>query len=171
MPADPDPAQPTPTTPRTIVFVCTGNTCRSPLAEVLCRKLLAERLDCRPEALADRGYVVLSAGVAAMPGDAPSGPAVDVAREFGADLAGHRSRSVTPQMLDRATAVVTMTRAHAVALAQRFPGVGPPPVSLCGDDGDLPDPIGGDLPVYRACAGAIAHHLRRLLPAWVESRP
>src|SRR5438445_4065913 len=47
-----------------IVFICTGNTCRSPLAEVLCKKLLAERLGCRPEELPQHGFIVVSAGLA-----------------------------------------------------------------------------------------------------------
>src|SRR5207253_2534389 len=54
--------------PCRIVFVCTGNTCRSPLAEALCKKLLAERLGCAPQELPGRGFIVHSAGLAAMMG-------------------------------------------------------------------------------------------------------
>jgi protein-tyrosine-phosphatase len=149
-----------------VLFVCTGNTCRSPLAEALCRRLLADRLGCDPGELEGRGYVVRSAGVAALPGDAASPPAVEAAREFGVDLAAHRSRPVNPELLAGATHVIAMTRAHAAVLEMRFPGVGPVPVLLCGDD-DLDDPIGGDLGLYRTCAETIRGHLGRLVEGWV----
>lgn len=136
------------------------------MAEVLCRKLLADRLGCRPDEVAGRGFVVRSAGVAAYPGDDPSGPAVEVVREFGADLDGHRSRPVNPELLDGATDVIAMTRGHAAALVLRFPGVGPEPRLLCGD-ADLGDPIGGDVDLYRECAREIVRGLERFLPEWL----
>jgi protein-tyrosine phosphatase len=147
-----------------VLFVCTGNTCRSPLAEALCKRLLADRLGCDPGELEARGFVVRSAGVAAYAGDDANPAAVEVAREYGADLTAHRSRPVNPELLESATVVVPMTRDHAAALALRCPGVGPEPVLLCGDEGDLPDPIGGDLAVYRQCAEVIRRHLERLIP-------
>jgi protein-tyrosine phosphatase len=167
MPPEQETAAP-PRPPRTsVLFVCTGNTCRSPLAEALCKRLLADRLGCDPGELEAKGFVVRSAGVAAYPGDDPSPPAVEVAREFGADLSAHRSRPVNPELLEATTHVVAMTAAHAAALAMRFPGVGPEPVLLCGPGGDLPDPIGGDLGVYRECAGVIRRHLDGLVAGWV----
>ena len=54
---------------RWTVFVCTGNTCRSPMAEALCKALLCERLGCTADELTARGYVVLSAGIVAGRGD------------------------------------------------------------------------------------------------------
>ncbi len=170
-PSEPTPALP-PTDPpsrpavRSILFVCTGNTCRSPMAEALCRKLLADRLGCDPTELEPRGYVVRSAGVAAFLGDGPSGPAVEVVREFGADLAGHRSRSVNAELLDDATDLIAMTRGHAAALVMRFPATGPEPRLLC-ENADLGDPIGGDVQLYRDCARQILQGLERFLPEWL----
>jgi protein-tyrosine phosphatase len=158
-----------PTAPRrSILFVCTGNTCRSPLAEALCRKLLADRLGVEPDHLEAHGFVVRSAGVAAFPGDDATPEAAEVAREFGADLTGHRSRPVNPELLLEATDVIAMTAAHAAMLSLRFPGLGPPPV-LLSPGGDLPDPFGNDLGVYRDCARTIETHLDRLVKEWFDS--
>lgn len=153
---------------RMILFVCTGNTCRSPLAEALAQKLLAERLHCRVEELPARGFWILSAGVAALAGSPASEESIAAAAEFGADLRGHRSRPVNPQLLMAADDVIVMTHSHLHALARRYPNMGPPPRLLCGDS-DLDDPIGSDQAVYRQCAQTILRHLERLLPEWVES--
>jgi protein-tyrosine phosphatase len=150
--------------PCLIVFVCTGNTCRSPLAEVLCKKLLADRLGCTVEDLPGRGFLVLSAGLAAMMGG-PAAPEADrVARELGADLSGHCSRPLTADLVVQADEVITMTRSHQLAVARQFAGVGPRPRFLGGDGPDVADPIGCDQDVYRRCAQEILRHLETLVP-------
>lgn len=154
-------------TPRSILFVCTGNTCRSPLAAALCRRLLAERLGCDVSELPARGFTVESAGLAAVPGVPATPEAVAVAAELGADLAGHLSRPLYPEALAAASDVLAMTHGHAMALAFRYPGLGPP-ARLLGES-DLDDPIGGDLTLYRACAAAIHAQLRRHLAEWLPS--
>src|SRR5206468_12293195 len=85
--------------PTTIVFVCTGNTCRSPMAAALCKKLLAERLGCTVEELPQRGFLVLSAGIAAMMGGGAAPEAIEAARELGADLTRHSSRPLSPKLV------------------------------------------------------------------------
>ena len=153
---------------RIVLFVCTGNTCRSPLAEALAKKALADRLGCAPHELPGRGFWVLSAGVAAYGGGAASEESVAVAAELGADLRDHYSRPVNPQLLLAADDVIAMTRDHLYALAARYPGIGPTARLLCGNE-DLDDPIGADAEVYRACARTIIQHLERFLPEWVGS--
>lgn len=153
---------------RSVLFVCTGNTCRSPLAEVLCKRLLADRLGCTPNDLPARGFFVTSAGVMAYPGEVASEGAVTAAAELGADLSAHRSRPVTPELLANATDVLAMTGGHLAVLAYRFPNVGPPPLPLA-DRHDIPDPIGGELEEYRACAQAIAAQLDQFITRWLRT--
>jgi protein-tyrosine-phosphatase/tRNA A37 threonylcarbamoyladenosine synthetase subunit TsaC/SUA5/YrdC len=150
-------------TARRIVFVCTGNTCRSPLAAALCTKLLAERLGCAPEELPRRGYAVLSAGLAAYRGAPATPEAVDIARELGADLSRHSSRALNVDMLLQADDLVAMTRNHLdLLLEYNVPG-GPKPRLLAADGSDVPDPIGGSTEVYRDCAQQIRKHLDALV--------
>ena len=151
---------------RIVLFVCTGNTCRSPLAEGLAKKMLADRYGCGPADLPARGVWVLSAGVATYGGGPVSPLAAEAAAEYGADLSVHSSRPVNPQLLAAADAVIAMTRDHAHALAVRYPGVGPGVQLLCGDDADLDDPIGAGPEVYRECARTILTHLGRFIPEW-----
>jgi protein-tyrosine-phosphatase/tRNA A37 threonylcarbamoyladenosine synthetase subunit TsaC/SUA5/YrdC len=150
---------------RIVLFVCTGNTCRSPLAEALAKRILAERLGCTAAELPRRGIWVMSAGVSAFGGSPATPEAVAVASEFGPDLGEHRSRAVDEKLLGAADEVIAMTQGHARALASRFPGAGPAPKLLCGEE-DLDDPIGSGLDVYRRCAATIQTHLERLIPEW-----
>jgi protein-tyrosine phosphatase len=151
-----------------IVFVCTGNTCRSPLAEALCKKLLAERLGCTPDELPQRGFLVLSAGLAAMMGGAAAPEAVTAARELGADLSRHRSQYLTGDLAVLADFLIVMTQGHLRLMTAQYPDLGVPPRLLCSDQGDLADPIGCDEAVYRECAQQILHALEGLLPEFLE---
>jgi protein-tyrosine-phosphatase/tRNA A37 threonylcarbamoyladenosine synthetase subunit TsaC/SUA5/YrdC len=147
-----------------VIFICTGNTCRSPMAEALCKKLLADRLACTVEELPQRGFVVLSAGLAAMMGGGPAAEAVEAARELGADLGGHVSRPLTAKLAAQADWLVAMTRGHLQALTQHASGHGARLRLLAADGVDVADPIGAEQQVYRDCARQILGHLEGLLP-------
>jgi protein-tyrosine-phosphatase/tRNA A37 threonylcarbamoyladenosine synthetase subunit TsaC/SUA5/YrdC len=150
--------------PCRVLFVCTGNTCRSPMAEALMKRLLADRLGCRSEELRPRGFLVQSAGLAAMMGGEAAPDAVGVVRAFGADLAGHLSRRLTLEQLMLADHVFAMTESHLWALESvDVPGL-PTPRLLSPDGDDVPDPIGAAPEVYRACAHEILGHLQKRLP-------
>jgi tRNA threonylcarbamoyl adenosine modification protein (Sua5/YciO/YrdC/YwlC family) len=145
------------------LFVCTGNTCRSPMAEGLFRKMLADRLQCSEDDLVDRGYMVVSAGVAAGLGSPPSPEGVDILRERGVDIRGHESQPVTPQLLSQADQIFTMTRSHRELLLREFPEAAPRVKLLAQDGADVIDPIGAGMDEYRRCADQIEEHLRGLL--------
>jgi L-threonylcarbamoyladenylate synthase len=147
-----------------VLFVCTGNTCRSPLAQALCAKLLAERLGCAPQELRQRGFQVQSAGLAAYRGDEASPEAVAVAQEFGADLSAHRSQPLTLDLFLGADFLFTMTHGHLSALLGYNIGMGPQLRLLSPHGTDVVDPIGRDTQVYRDCAQEITQHLEALLP-------
>jgi len=148
---------------RKIVFVCTGNTCRSPMAEGLFKRRLAERLACAVDELPARGFVVNSAGISAPVGDPATAESADALREFGVDLSGHRSRPASADLVARADDVIAMTSSHLFALASKYPVLGGSLRLLCGTDGDLDDPIGGGPDVYRLCAATIRRHVDRLI--------
>jgi protein-tyrosine phosphatase len=145
------------------LFVCTGNTCRSPMAEGLFRKLLAERFRCQEDDLVDRGYMVASAGVAAGPGSPPSPEAVEILSRRGVDLRSHESQPATPQLLSQADQIFTMTRSHRELLVQEFPDVAPRVRLLARDGADVIDPIGAGLEEYRRCAEQIERYLHDIV--------
>jgi len=147
-----------------ILFVCTGNTCRSPLAEALCKKLLGQQLGCAPEELPQRGFIVLSAGLAALMGGKAAAEAVEVAQEYGADLSQHSSRPLTQRLVAQADYVIGMTGSHLLALSSHYGSAGTRFRLLSTDGEDLPDPIGCERQVYRQCAEHILRDLQKLLP-------
>lgn len=153
---------------RLVLFVCTGNTCRSPLAESLCKKRVADRLGCAVDELPARGFVIMSAGLAAVRGEPAAAEAAAVAAELGADLTRHASRPATPDLLTQADDVIGMTASHVHGLAGFVGPDAPARVRLLCGDGDLADPIGGDRGVYQACAGMIWQHLQGLVDELIQ---
>jgi glycine hydroxymethyltransferase len=139
-----------------ILFVCTGNICRSPMAEGMMRELVKGRTD----------VVVLSAGVSAPRGSSASRSAVDALSELGIDLASFRSQPVTGELLEQCTHVFTMTREHRRLLDLLFPEQGSK-IRLVGEfirgGGDVPDPIGQGLTTYKRCRDAIKSALAQIL--------
>jgi protein-tyrosine phosphatase len=138
-----------------ILFVCTGNTCRSPMAEVICRKLLAERLGCKIDELEEKGVSVMSAGLSAYLGGRPAAEAVEVMQSIGVDLSQHESQPVTAQLVRHADVIWTMTRSHRQAILAQWPEAAGRCELLCLDLRDVPDPIGGPVELYQQCAEQI----------------
>jgi len=142
-------------TAKIILFVCTGNTCRSPMAEVICEKLLAEHLRCTPAELENCGYLVLSAGIAAMPNDSASPMAKEVVSTYGLCLEDHQSQPLTETLIRFADQIFVLARNHREAILSFWPNVDMRLQVLRPDGGDISDPIGGNYDVYERCANEI----------------
>ncbi len=138
-----------------ILIVCTGNTCRSPMAEGLLRALLATHLGCAHEDLEARGYRVVSAGTAAADGMPPTPEAVQVLAERQVDISGHRAVALTTEMIREAQVILVMTEAHRQAVLARD-SQSADKVHLLGRDCAIEDPIGASPAVYQACRDQIA---------------
>lgn len=150
----------------TVAMVCTGNTCRSPMAAAMLRHLLARRLDVEIEALPDHGIDVVSAGVAAWPGSAMTPEAAQALRAAGVPVPDHASRTWTPELAASADLVLTMTPSHLAAVRDASPDLATRASLLDPDGGAVDDPIGGDLEVYRDCLAQMGAHLAHWLDLW-----
>ena len=146
---------------RMVLFVCTGNTCRSPMAEALFRKIAANRLKCRPDELEDRGVIVMSAGVAAMSGGKASPHAVDAMASVGMDISGHETQPLTEPLVRYADVIYTMTRSHRQAVLVQWPHAAERTRLLCPDGSDVSDPIGGPPERYLSCAAQLESELEK----------
>jgi protein-tyrosine phosphatase len=144
-----------------VLLVCTGNTCRSPMAEVLCRKMIADRLGCKPSELGDQGVMVMSAGISAMMGARPSPEAVSVMSKMGLQLADHESQPLTTQLIRHADIIWTMTQAHRQTIVAQWPEASSRTMVLSENQADISDPIGGPVEFYETCARQIKAELER----------
>lgn len=146
-----------------VLLVCTGNTCRSPMGEALLKKLAAEKFDCPLEELEQRGVVVASAGVAALPGCAASVEAVEFMKEKGIDLSKHESQPLTDKLVRHADLIFAMTNSHRHAILRRWPEASSRTHTLRADGGDIADPIGGPAELYRQCGDQVEAALKERL--------
>jgi len=151
-----------------ILIVCTGNICRSPIAEVMLRDLLAARLGIPPAELGRRAFAIASCGTAGWEGSPATPQAKQAAKALGFDLEAHAGRLCTPEMLGASDRVWTMTRAHLQELRNYFQDR-PHAIELFDPSGeDVPDPFRRSRRVYRQVAEQIRaivdERVRALVP-------
>lgn len=135
-----------------IIFICTGNTCRSPMAEGLFRAHGGEE---------QTGLTAASAGLFTQDGMPASENAITAAKELGADISAHRSRMLTPEMAKNARYLVCMTGAHYDRLCELLPDCADKVFTLLPTD--ISDPFGGDLETYRRAAAQIDEGVRSII--------
>lgn len=149
-----------------ILFVCTGNTCRSPLAEGIARKILVDRY---------RNDVdVSSAGTDAWDGGAATDEALLVGIERGLDIGAHRSRKLTREIVRDAELILAMSPHHLTA-ARRLGGADKTHLlsqyaTSGGSDRMIRDPFGGDLEAYRATADDLQVQVQLALDRFLSDK-
>jgi protein-tyrosine-phosphatase len=146
---------------RTLLTVCTANTCRSPMAA----GLLAHALAAQPEPL--RSLQVVSAGVAARGGEPVSANSVAALKRVGLNIDRRVSRPLSPALVDDALAIFCMTEGHRSMIRLRF---NPPPRHLYlwrefipAGDPEIADPFGGNLRVYESCRDEMVEAIPSLI--------
>ncbi len=145
---------------KTILFICTGNVCRSPMAQGIFRQAARGRGD----------YRVLSAGLGALEGQPPSSYAVQAVKELGIDISGLRSRMLTTELVQQADYIFGMTHSHVDTVTMLYPQVAEKTFllrefdeTLASFEKDISDPIGGSYEVYLNCRDQIEQGIASLL--------
>jgi protein-tyrosine phosphatase len=151
-----------------IAFVCTGNTCRSPMAEAIARDWIAKRLEIAPERLREFGFEIASMGVTANVGVPVASYAVEALSKSRIPIEGHYARPVLPDEISRYDRVYAMTRSHLDALADILPPGRAKHFELLDPaGGDVPDPIGGTREEYERCAALLQELVVHRAQDWV----
>jgi protein-tyrosine-phosphatase len=165
----------------TILFVCTGNTCRSPLAVAAWRAL-------QSRGQVPRDWSAFSAGLAPNTGEAASQHVLDIAQNWGVDLSGHHSRGIDEGALRQVDVCMALTSAHAKTLGKMLRALDNAPRVLCLSDfvprspeadsidkllggsakAEITDPYGGSREAYESCASLIEAAVAQLARALQE---
>lgn len=135
-----------------ILCVCTGNICRSPMLTFLLRDALEK------EGITD--CIVSGAGISTVDDAPPSSHAITVMQEIGMDIADHRSRQLTPDIVAQTDIFVPLSVEHGVTLAFHFDA---DPERMVVPGAGIPDPYGQNLATYRDCRDSLIESLPQLV--------
>lgn len=148
-----------------ILFVCTGNTCRSPMAKVLLEKAAKEK---------GIKLEIKSAGIYALDGDRPSEDAVKSMRKEGIDLTEHRASMASRDLLEKADLIITMSMSHKGFLLSRFSFIKGKIYTLkeyaYGKDGDIDDPYGRGIYAYDKVRDEIKVALEKMVERMMDEQ-
>ena len=132
--------------PKKILFVCTGNTCRSAMAAAMMADIAEKN---------DLNVLIDSAGIFAPIGECAADNAILAMKKRDIDLSLHRTKPVTEDLIEMADVILAMTGAHKMLIENMAPDKVFTLCEYAGDDGDIPDPYGGDLDEYEEVAEEI----------------
>jgi len=151
----------------TMLVVCSGNTCRSPMTEMIAKQILAEQRGLAIDELEMTGLNVLSAGAFTAGGSPASPEAIEAMDKNGIDLSAHRSQPLSPQLIHEADVIYCMTKDHYHAIVSMSP-LAADKTSMLDPQGDIEDPFGSNATSYQRCAELIR---RRLVQRLKEQQP
>lgn len=132
--------------PIKILFVCTGNTCRSAMAAAIMNDIAVKN---------DLNVLIDSAGIFAGINEKASDEAIKAMERRGIDLSGHRTKPLTEELIDMADIILVMTEAHKQLIAELAKGKVYTLLEYSGSEGDISDPFGGDAAEYEETATQI----------------
>ena len=142
-----------------IVIVCTGNTCRSPMAEMLLKNKMATANDIPIDQLVQHGIHICSAGIAANNGSPAADQAINVLGKQDLDLTCHSSQPLNYVLANSADLILTLSHSHQQAIVNEWPEFADKTSLLAHDGSSVSDPIGGSYEIYQQCATQIDTHL------------
>ena len=140
-----------------ILMVCTGNTCRSPMAAALMRRKIQEKFKSEFPGQSIP-IVVASAGVSAFGGDPASHGALEAIRSYSCSLDDHQSTQLNSQLVEQADLILAMGQRHRSVIVSQWPEVAPKVHLIAADGSEISDPFGGPLDVYQRCAEQLNRH-------------